>query len=132
MPTSVTICADAHAFDQQLDDAGLLGGKEFSPEWLECFKILAHLTSVRPSHSRRAARHGTLSCAVLQDRLADVVAVEPIALVRMRGREGCSFKAEGQAFQLGRGLGALVAGPEAGRSAGDTRLGLRGLFMPLS
>jgi phage terminase large subunit-like protein len=112
--------SDIDALDQQLDDAGLLGGKQFVPQGIQLLQSIAHRVFRqaldlrprgapcrhydfgRPQHaaqlvddggldlSRRHATHGAGLRALLQDGLADVVAIQPIATASM-GRARAEF-----------------------------------------
>ena len=63
---------------------------------------------------RRYARYWAFSGAMLQDSLADVVAVEPITLPRMGRREGGTVGSVEESLKWGWCLRAGVVGAEPG------------------
>ena len=135
---------DIHPLDQQLHDPRLLGGKELAPQRVELGERLprlvlgdvvllgprgaprpdddlrlpedaAQLVDHRPLDLRR--RHAPDRAGVasaLQDVLADVVAVEPVALPGVGRRHGGSGRPEDQPSQQRRGLRPGARRPGAG------------------
>ena len=62
--------------------------------------------------SRWHTRHLAFAIAMLQDCLAHIVAVEPVALARASGREGGTVRAVEKTFQYGGRLASRIAGAE--------------------
>ena len=143
-PDVQPVRADVDALDQQRHDARLLGGEEFVPQRVELLQGragvgLGDVVGMRARRLPRArhdlglAEHGAelvddggldlarrhaadraRSGAMLQHRLADVVAVEPAALAGVGRRERRAVRAEEQPLQQRGRLGAGARGALAG------------------
>ena len=126
--------ADIHALDQKLDDAGLLGREQFVPQRIEFHQgvpdfALGDAAVLFPARFpggdddlRRAKQAAELidhrgldlggrqasdrasTPALLQDRLADIVAVELAALSGVGRRHGAAGRSEDQPLEQRRRL----------------------------
>ena len=143
-PDIQALGADVDPFNQQRHYARLLGRKEFLPQRIELVQRGAGIslgdvvgmdasTLPRPGHDLGLAEHGAQlvddgrlkltrghaadrarPSAMLQHRLADIVAVELAIIAGVRRREGGAIGPEQQPLQqrgrLGAGAGSTLAG----------------------